>query len=1010
MWLTELRVRWLRKQDSRPPHPKPPFARPRVRQLESRLTPSILTLATFDGADGTAPQGSVALDSAGNLYGTTYYQGSRPRAGAGALFEVAHGSGQITDIALFGHGTGLHPVGGLVSDSSGNLYGTAAGGGPQNDGTVFELANSSHTFSVLASFNGTNGEEPFGALLVDSSGNLFGTTVYGGASNDGTVFEVARGSGTITVLASFNGADGANPQDGLVMDSSGNLYGTTYAGGTSGDGTVFELAQGRGTVTTLASFDGTDGVGPRTPLAMDGSGNLYGVASGGGAQAPTIFELAQGGGTITTLATFSFLDGATTPTNVLLDGLGNLYGAMAVGGAYSAGMVFELPKGSGSILTLDSFNGQDGKFPSCLTEDANGNLYAVATGGPPSNAGSVFELPGGAIPADQWTGANFAVDTNWSDGANWSLGAAPTAGQRALFTNAPNVKSFTATVDPGFTNSIAGLEIDQTWNGTITVNSPLTVTGDFSLASGRFGGKGPVTVEGDLSQWTGGRIVVGAGGFTNTGSLYADTTTRNLVLTGSGTLTNDGTINVAGSNGIMLENGATLINAAKATLDFTGDGGLSQLGGGSLTNAGTLEKTGGAGTSTVSSSLVNSGAITVQTGTLALASAGGTNTGGSFSVSAGATLDLTGGTSVAYAGTYTGVGSGVVLLGSGTLAVGAGGATFGMAGPLFQWTSGTIDVTSGNFTNTGTINATGGTMVLTGAGSLTNDGTINESGGAVLLENSATLNNASGATFDLTADGGVSQSGGGTFTNSGTLEKTGGTGTSTIATTLDNPGTVTVTSGTLDISAAVTQVLHSTLKAGHWRVTGTPTVSATLDITSAGSLTILGAGATVTLTGRQASFTNLIGLTTIKAGGNLSLLGGQSFATPGALTNNGDVTVGARSILTVAGSFTQSSTAGLTIELGGTNAAPTFGQVLSTSGTVSLAGSLTVTSTVVPAVGSSFTILENEGNSPISGTFAGLSEGSTFTVTDGGTTMTFQITYLGSGPFGDNNVVITRTA
>jgi uncharacterized repeat protein (TIGR03803 family) len=798
-----------------------------VRQLETRLTPSIITLGSFDGTDGKWPGGAMVLDSSGNLYGATS-EGGPVLPGPGTLFEVAHHSGQVSELAQFGQGFGYHPSSGLIADGSGNLYGAAASGGPSGDGTIFGLAHGSGP-TLLAAFNGTNGSGP-GRLVVDSSGNVYGTTFSGGASNDGTVFEVPHASGAVTVLASFDGSNGVNPAGGgLVMDSSDNLYGTTRSGGAAGDGTVFEVAQGSGTITTLASFNGTDGANPESAaLVIDRSGNLYGGTGGGGASGDgTLFELAQGSGTITTLASFNGTNGAGAG-NLVMDSSGDLYGTSG-GGAYRVGTVFELPKGSGTITTLASFDGPDGKFASSLLMDTTGNLYGATRQGGANNDGTVFELPGGAIPADQWTGANFAVDTNWSDGANWALGAPPTAGQRALFTKAPDVKSFTATVDAGFTNSIAGLDIDSSWNGTITVNSALTVTGDFSLSSGRFGGKGAVTIEGGISQWTGGRIVVGAGGFTNTGTLYADTTTRNPILTGSGVFTNDGTIYEAGTNGIMVENGATLDNAA-------------------------------------------------------------------------------------------------------------------------------------------------------------------------------------GATFDLTADGGLGQSGGGTFTNAGTLEKTGGTGASTIATTtLDNPGTITVSTGALDIAAAVTQVAGGTLKGGHWKMTGTSTVSATLDITSAGNITTLGSGATVTLSGPNTSFSNLIDLTTINEGGSLSLLGRQSFTTAVALTNNGALTLSPNSVLTVGGSFTQSSTGSLTVELGGPSAAPTFGQVFSTSGTVALAGSLTVTSTIVPAVGSSFTILENEGNSAISGDFAGLPEGGTFTVTVGTTTMTFQISYVGSGTFGDNNVVITRT-
>jgi uncharacterized repeat protein (TIGR03803 family) len=141
-------------------------------------------------------------------------------------------------------------------DGSGDLYGTAEQGGASNDGTVFEIVHGSGTVTVLASFNGTDGAGPNGSLVLDGNGNLYGTTAGGGTYGSGTVFEVAKGSGAITTLASFNGSDGFDPVAGLIMDTSGNLYGTTAGGGGSSNGTVFELAANSGTITTLASFDG----------------------------------------------------------------------------------------------------------------------------------------------------------------------------------------------------------------------------------------------------------------------------------------------------------------------------------------------------------------------------------------------------------------------------------------------------------------------------------------------------------------------------------------------------------------------------------------------------------------------------------------------------------------------------------------------------------------------------------------------------------------------------------
>src|SRR5262249_7591575 len=151
----------------------------------------------------------------------------------------------------------------LVLDSSGNLFGTSLQGGANRDGTVFEVQQGSSTFTTLATFNGANGLNPNGTLVEDSSGNLFGTTEGGGAYGDGTVFEVQQGSGVVTTLASFNGANGSDPYAGVIEDSSGNLFGTTVTGGgTANDGTVFEVVKGSGAITTLATFTGPNGANP----------------------------------------------------------------------------------------------------------------------------------------------------------------------------------------------------------------------------------------------------------------------------------------------------------------------------------------------------------------------------------------------------------------------------------------------------------------------------------------------------------------------------------------------------------------------------------------------------------------------------------------------------------------------------------------------------------------------------------------------------------------------------
>ena len=308
----------------------------------------------------------------------------------------------------------------LIMDSSGNLYGTTYGGGASNDGTIFELAHGSGTITTLASFNGTDGDEPKAALIMDSSGNLYGTNYGGGAANYGTVFELTHGSGTITTLASFDGKDGEDPYAGLIMDSSGNLYSTTSGGDAANDGTVFELAHGSGTITTLASFNGTDGEYPEAALVMDSSGNLYGTTEEGGASnGGTIFELAHGSQTITTLASFSGTEGKYPKAALVMDSSGNLYGTTYSGeGHLDDGTVFDLAHGSGTITRLAYFDGTDGDEPeAALIMDSSGNLYGTTYGGGVSGDGTIFELTGAATSAVQRIAADLVVNTGQPMGA-----------------------------------------------------------------------------------------------------------------------------------------------------------------------------------------------------------------------------------------------------------------------------------------------------------------------------------------------------------------------------------------------------------------------------------------------------------------------------------------------------------------------------------------------------------------------------------------------------------------
>jgi uncharacterized repeat protein (TIGR03803 family) len=362
-----------------------------VWQLEERRVPSTLTtLASFNSTNGAGSFSGLVEDSSGNLFGMTFLGGA---SNDGTVFEIVHSSNTITDLASFNGTNGANPMGNLVEDSNGNLFGTAEAGGANNEGTVFEVVQGSNTITVLASFNNTNGEFPENGLVEDSSGNLFGTTDAGGPDGDGTVFEVAHGSNTITDLAFFNNLDGAFPQSNLVEDSSGNLFGTTRSGG-SGPGTVFELAHGSNTITDLAEFNTTNGAFPYGGLVEDSSGNLFGTTTFGGANnAGTVFEVVHGSNTITDLASFTGSNGQSPSSGLTQDSNGNLFGTTQFGGANNAGTVFEVVHGSNTITDLVDFNNTNGAYPSGnLMKDASGNLLSTTHSGGANNAGTVFEI------------------------------------------------------------------------------------------------------------------------------------------------------------------------------------------------------------------------------------------------------------------------------------------------------------------------------------------------------------------------------------------------------------------------------------------------------------------------------------------------------------------------------------------------------------------------------------------------------------------------------------------
>ncbi len=406
-----------------------------------------------NGNDGRVPYAGLIRDASGNLYGTTYYGGtgsctSELANGCGTVFELSpKAGGGWTEKILHNFSDngrdGYYPDAGLVLGTAGDLYGTTSYGGagvcsstePTGCGTVFELrpkAGGGWTEKVLHSFaGGSDGELPEDGVILDAAGNLYGTTAGDTGScadsfvDCGTVFELtphAEGGWTEKVLHTFsnNGTDGYGPYGDLVKDVAGNLYGGTYWGGASGDGAAFELTPGKAGIWTeqvLYSFfyKGNFGGGPGG-LTLDGAGSIYGSApTGGTSYSGAVFELTPvtgAGWTETTLYNFDiYTTGATTNSSLIIDAAGNLYGTNQFGGygttvclrfgdgneEASCGTVFELtPAGDGSWTetTLHSFGtGTDGQVPYAgLIRDAAGNLYGTTSSGGAHDGGTVFEI------------------------------------------------------------------------------------------------------------------------------------------------------------------------------------------------------------------------------------------------------------------------------------------------------------------------------------------------------------------------------------------------------------------------------------------------------------------------------------------------------------------------------------------------------------------------------------------------------------------------------------------
>jgi uncharacterized repeat protein (TIGR03803 family) len=356
------------------------------------------TLVSFDGNNGSEPYFPfLAQGRDGNLYGTTYGAADFP----GTVFKIT-ADGALTTLHNFNYTDGAFPQSSLILSTNGSFYGTTCNGGRYQDGTVFEVT-AGGTLTTLHSFDGTDGANPFAGLIQGSDGDFYGTSFEGGPTGLGTIFEITP-KGTFTTLHRFAGSDGSGPAGGLVQSADGNLYGTTASGGagsncgSQGCGTVFKITPG-GTLTTLHSFDFSDGSRPFAGLVRGSDGNFYGTTYEGGVNSfdGTVFKITPKGA-LTTLHTFVGTDGASPYAGLVQATDGSFYGTTYGGGANGDGTTFKITR-DGVLTTLHSFDGTDGYgiFPG-LVQATNGKLYGAATAGGSASGGTVFSLGVGLGP------------------------------------------------------------------------------------------------------------------------------------------------------------------------------------------------------------------------------------------------------------------------------------------------------------------------------------------------------------------------------------------------------------------------------------------------------------------------------------------------------------------------------------------------------------------------------------------------------------------------------------
>lgn len=388
-----------------------------VRVLHAASTEQVIYSFAGD-EDGEYADTDLVVDSAGNIYGTTVQGGD---FSTGTVFELSPSGSTWTHTVLYdftGGADGGQPYKGVTLDAQGNLYGTTVVGGSggicaeDGCGVVYKLTKSGSTWTQTVIYNftgGKDGYEPGAGLTFDKQGNLYGMTPVGGAFGAGVIYQLkpqSDGSWKFRVIHTFTGGnDGGSGSAGrLIFDSAGNIYGVATTGGANGDGTAFELTPNGGgfKLKTLYSFKGQPDAGfPYGAVIFDNSGNLYGTTYYDGANdLGSVYKLSNSGGVWSESVLYSFKggkDGKSSISNLVLDSAGNLYGTSSEGGAQcSCGTIFKLTNSGGTWKesTVYQFKGtpDSGFAYNGMVVDSKGNFYGATVHGGTANEGAIYKF------------------------------------------------------------------------------------------------------------------------------------------------------------------------------------------------------------------------------------------------------------------------------------------------------------------------------------------------------------------------------------------------------------------------------------------------------------------------------------------------------------------------------------------------------------------------------------------------------------------------------------------